>query len=392
MTPGADDRIPEVALRLRGGSAAAAFAHREWSRNAYMSPAFRRGRAEDAAVEGIRACLRGGASAGGGADPAHAIVSGAPGSGKTRTVLEATRADDLAARVVYTDMQEAGLGISQALVRGQGGGEGAVLVVDNCDPSHRDDLWANLRHNTAGIDLVTIHSVDMGLSGKTARIPVGGMGDGQIAEIISGYPPGAGGAEAGRWVESCRRSPRAAHIVGGNLAESPGDVLAPHDVMDVWASRWAADRDEAGSEKCRNRLEVLSWIALFTEIGVDYPHGSDVRRIVRLAGRDNPRLIMPVFREAVFDLRDRGVLRGKPVLRIEPGILQDHMWLQWWEYGGHCYGATGPLGAEDAEDDDGLLPPLRARYLDTISRMRSKRGSMRAVERLFGKGGVLEGA
>ena len=392
MIGGVARRFPSIALGLHGAGHAGTNGHLEWSGHADMGHAFRRGHAENEVMGRIRACLRGGAGAGGAA-PAHAVISGAPGSGKTRIVLEATRTDDLAARVVYAAGPDEGHAAIDELSQRWRDWEGAILVVDECSPSHRARMWNRLAHGQSGIDLVTMNSEAEDTSGPAEHIAVGDMGGEQIAEIIAGRAPGIGGAEAERWAESCTPSPRAAHMVGENLARDPGDVLAPPSTVRVW-ERWLAGKDEAGGGEYRDRRTVMMWLSLFTEFGFDAPHGGDAAQIARMAQRSHAGMTQAAFREAARALRARGVLRGGPVLRIAPRILQDYMWIQWWEYYGPEYGAAGPLAGEEGEEDGGggPLPPLRARYLGMLSRMQSNRGSMRAAERLFGRGGMLEGA
>ena len=386
MIAAAVERLPPPAVDLGGAARSGVMSHREWSGLADMSPTFRRGRAEDRAIGQIRACLRGGGCGGG--PPILAAVSGEPGSGKTRIVLEATRTDGLAARVVYAENPAAAYGVLAALAR-QEGRAGAVLVVDECGPVHQARIWNRLAGSRAGIGLVTIYNEAGIEDGETRQIAVEGAGDEQIAEIISGYAKRrSGDPEIGRWVEYCRPSPRAAHIVGRNLAYNPRDVLAPTNKVRVW-ERWVAGQEEIGSEEYNDRLTVLMWLSMFTRFGFDPPHDGDAAQIALMVRERHPGMSEARFREVVRTLRATRVLQGHSVLYITPRILHDYMWLKWWERYGpgdaprEQGGGGGGVGVGGGGDED-PLPPLYSRYCDMISSMGGKRGTVRAVEKLFG--------
>ena len=386
MIVAAVERFPPLALDLAGAARSGVMSHREWSGLADMSPTFRRGSAEDRAIGQIRACLRSGGSksGGGGGPPILAAVSGEPGSGKTRIVLEATRTDGLAARVVYAENPAAAYGVLAALVR-QEGGAGAVLVVDECGPVHQARIWNRLAGNRAGIGLVTIYNEAGIEDGETRQIAVKGAGDEQIAEIISGYAKRSGGdPEIGKWVEYCRPSPRAAHIVGRNLAYNPRDVLAPTNKVRVW-ERWVAGQEEIGGEEYKDRLTVLMWLSLFTRFGFDPPHDGDAAQIALMVREHHPSMSEARFREVIRTLRATKVLQGHSILYITPRILHDYMWLKWWErYGPGDAPREQGAGGGGAGGDEEPPPPLYSRYCDMISSMGGKKGTVRAVEKLFG--------
>lgn len=406
MLCGAIERFPGISLEMGGSDRAGVLSHREWSGNADMLPAFRRGRAEDKAIRSIRARLL--AGGGNGAAPVYTAVSGGPGSGKTRIVLEATRTDRLAACVVYARDPAAAERIVVSLSRRRGG-EGAVLVVDDCGPMHRAGIWNHLKYNKAGIDLVTIHS-EAPVEGRgwfcvdkpgDGRVDVGDTGDEQIAEIISGHVgAGRSDAEIGMWVEYCRPSPRAAHVVGSNLAGGARSVIAPYDGAPVWDG-WVKGPGEIDGVGYEERVTALLWLSLFTEFGLGAPYDDDVGNIAMLAREQHPGMTGATLRGAAMALRDRGVLRGGAILRIMPRILHDAMWIRWWRRYGPDYGSRDPVGgpergggAGEGEEKRGVdLPPLHVRYRDMVESMRSKRRLVPEVEEVFSRGGPLhEGA
>ena len=395
MIAAAVERFPTLALDLRDAGYRGALSHRVWAALSDMSPAFRRGRPEDRVIGDIQACLL---RSGGGASPApvHVAVSGEPGSGKTRIVLEATREEGLAPRVVYAESPDVATAVIDELDP-QGGGPGAILVIDECGHMQQAHAWNRLKGNEAGIDLVTIYN-EAGIETKdTPQIAVENMADEQIAEIISGYPKGnAGAGEIDKWVKYCRPSPRAAHIVGKNLADNPDDVLRPPDDVCVW-ERWVAGREESGGEEYKDRLTVLRWLALFTKFGFDPPHDGDAERIARMVQERHPDMQPARFREIVRSLRATKVLQGHSILYITPSILHDYMWLQWWEYYRPGDAPRGSPGGGDGGDDGDrsgggragheYLAPLYNRYCDKLSNMQGKKGVAKAVEGVFGPDG-----
>ena len=386
MTASAADQSPAAAPGPSGAGCRGAMSHRAWSALPDMSPAFRRGRPEDRAIGRIQACLLRSSSW---ADPApvHVAVSGAPGSGRTRLVLEATREKSLASRVVYADGPAAAAAALDGLDP-QGGGPGTILVLDECDHRQQAGAWMRLRGNRAGIDLVTIYDEAGIEGGGTRQIAVEDMADEQIAEIISGYAKGGAGAGAiARWVEYCRPSPRAAHMVGSGLASSPGDLpRAPEDVQ-MWER--LIGRGDSGGER-GDRLTVMLWLALFTRFGFDIPHEKDSAQVAGIIGERHPEITARRFRDIVEYLRSIGALRGGPVLHISPRVLHEHLWSRWWD----VYGPDGPPRPpppDGGSGADGALPTLHGRYADMLASLEGKKGAERAGRALLGVGGPLRG-
>ena len=388
---GALERFPGLAVGAggSGGSPAPARAitHAEWSGNADMTPPFKHGRAEDDIVGQIRDHLR---SRGRGGMPVHARVSGQPGSGKTRLVLEATRTGDLAPRVAYAKSPSAA---QSAIVDGGRipGGAGAarpIIVVDECDLESQLDIWNGLRAKKDAGDLVTICN-EAGIDRETTKqIRVAGMADEQIAEILGEYTGGAR-KDIQAWVDYCRPSPRAAHIVGSGLASSPDDLLrAPENVL-MW-ERYIEGRKGISDGERRDRLTVMLWLSLFTRFGFDAPHERDGAQIARIIGAHHPEITTRRFREVVEKLRSIKALQGGPVLYISPRVLHEYLWLRWWD----LYGPDGPprLPPPDGGiDGDAAMPTLCSRYSDMLASMKDKKGAERAAKALLGGGGPLRG-
>ena len=384
------EKFPGIAADIGGAGAgvgdpapALAQSHAEWSANDDMAPPFRHGRAEDV-VEKIRAHLRNRGGSGNGGMPVHARVSGQPGSGKTRLVLEATRAGDLAPRVVYAASPSAAEAVAAAHGRRTGDAM-PIIVVDECDLESQVGIWIRLRAKKDAGDLVTICN-KAGIDRETTKqVMVAGMGDEQIAEILGGYAKGAR-KDFQAWVDYCRPSPRAAHIVGSGLASNPGDILrAPENVL-MW-ERYIGGGKIAGDEH-KDRLTVMLWLSLFTRVGFDAPHERDGMQVAGLIRAHHPEITTRRFTEIVEELRSIKALQGGPVLYISPRVLHEYLWTRWWE----LYGRDGapllpPPGGWD--DGDMALPTLHSRYCDMLASMKGKKGAERAARALLGRGGPL---
>lgn len=391
------ERFPGLAAGAGGGIPAGtpAMSHHEWSRVLDMTQPFRHGKAEDGVVERIRARLRRGGDV-----PVHVRVSGPPGSGKTRLVLEATRADDLAPRVIYTAKPSIAESIisARARITGEAGGGRLIIIVDECDLIHQFNLWRRLSGDKEGAaDLVTIYNEPGADRESTLQVEVPGMGDEQIIEILEDYAEGEIG-NIGAWVDHCRPSPRAAHVVGRNLSAGSGNLYGDPDDAMVW-ERYIAGQGELGGGEYKDRLAVLLWLSQFTRFGFDAPYEHDGARIADLVHRHHAEIPAYRFREVVRTLRSMRVLQGGPILYITPRILHEYLWLKWWERYGQGDMPQLPPG-DDGDKGDGTdargegeaghLQTLHSRYYHMMESMRRNKDTASALGALFGKGGPLE--
>ena len=380
------EKFPSLALGTGEGAGARLYSHAEWSSLGDMSYTFMSGGAEEEFIAGLRERLRKGDASG----PVHVHVSGGPGSGKTRLVLEATRAAGLAPRIVYAEDPPAGESFLCEITRRPGGGRWAagaapILVVDGCDPGSRASFWNILMNNREGVHLVTIDGEPDEFAGGAELLPVGGMDDEQIEGILL-HHVGGKGIEVGEWVGHARPSPRAAHIVGANLSSDPLNMFAAPGNVNVW-KRWIAGggRRYSGAEY-EDRYTVLLWLSLFTEFGFDAPHKADAAAIAGMVRAHHPGMQEWRFREIVGALSDAGVVQGRPILRITPRLLHDYLWLKWWER----YDDEDAPSAADLAAGGGVGIESRSkRYCGMLARMRDRPEARAAVERQLGPGGLF---
>ena len=412
------EEFPPLVLGLNGVHDVRYLSHLQWSNLGDMTPAFMSGAAENETMGKIRSNLCAGTGA------THVRVTGEPGSGKTRLTLEALRADGLSARVVYAPnptVASAAVGALRARASTTAGLDrgddesvdanafssmGPILVVDECDPISQTSIWNEVMTFKNGTRLVSIYN-EKGIerSGVT-DVEVQGTGNEQIADIIRGYVKAPAGAVARlpEWVDYCSPSPRAAHIIGHNLAHNPDDLFRPPGNVLVW-ERWISSGGDAGGSDYKDRYTVLLWLSLFTKFGMDGPHGRDMEEIARLVAARHPEMTWRRFKLAARTLRDMKVLQGHSVVYITPRLLHDYMWIKWWEeYGpddipGLLWpGGDGGGKGESGSDRSGrraMTPapgmPLRKRFSDMLERMRSRKEASRVVEGMFSEGGPFPG-
>lgn len=368
-------RHPNLALLANSTSADGLMPHAAWSRLADMSSAFMAGGGEDEFVRRLRERLLAGGST-------LVRVTGAPGSGKTRLVLEATRDERLRGRVVYAEKPRWVLPLlGRARGRRAAGRQGPIVVVDGCTRVEEARIW-NQAKNGGPVSLVTIHNEAGDGAADAARLPVPPLAGEQLREIIASYE-GAGGC-AGEWVEYCGASPRAAHVVGANLEYSPGYMLRPLSTVDVWHRYIAGQSSQP--EELADRKAVLEWLSLFRAFEHD-DGGARGGELDCIGGLAEGRWGMPrgTFTRTVRELRCMGVLEGGRMLHIAPGLLHVFMWVEWWR-ACTARNAPGPEQLEGAGGTDGLL----RRYLDMFRYVRRFPEASRIVEGLARPGGHLD--
>ena len=311
--------FPPLQLSVKGLSGSPLRLHEEWRAMADMQDDVHLGQQQHVFIDSVRAALRGG-------DRAPIRVSGEPGIGKTRLVLEATDEDDLRPSVVYferpRDLTEHGL---LRYVCRAGRRAEAVLVVDECSFADQAKIWNALEYGAPGVRLITIYAEEDG-SGRAGCVPAPPLEDAELEKIIRGYVGDAPNVR--RWTAWCRPSPRVAHVIGRNLKYNPDDLFRPPNEVDIW-SRYIAGSD-ASEEKIEKRRRILRWLGLFKRFGFESPHDGEAGIIAEMLRREEgiPR---GEFMETIRELRSRKILQGSTTLYVTPKLLHLYLWRDWWE-------------------------------------------------------------
>ncbi len=316
--------FPLLELNLRAFRADNFKIHRDWSKYPDMQVHFEPGRPQSELIEKIQNDLR--------QDdyPVHVRVWGEPGIGKTRLVLEATAEEDLSPLVIYcrSAVQFKSGGLMNEIRFNEN--LFAVVVIDECDPSSRFDIWYELQHCSPRIKLITIYNDYEEKSGGITYYDMPSLEPKQISNImIQEYKIPED--QVDRWAELCGGSPRVAHVIGQNLVNYPEDVLKiPSTVeVDIW-ERYIAAADQ-DSEKTEHRRVVLQHLALFKRFGYERSVDFEAQSIAKKVEIANSDITSYKFEEIIYELRERKILQGDSTLYITPKALHIKLWTQWWE-------------------------------------------------------------
>ena len=135
------ESFPSLCLWVNGRSSAKFQTHDSWSRNANMQGRFVSGESEDELIENLRSDLRHDDNS------IPVLVSGQPGIGKTRLVLEATKAKDLAPQVIYSPADQflQDKFLMDELCNDENDFS-AIVVIDDCNLHSRSEILDKLKH------------------------------------------------------------------------------------------------------------------------------------------------------------------------------------------------------------------------------------------------------
>jgi hypothetical protein len=294
--------FPSLALELLGRDDLPFQSFDSWKAQDDMTPALHLAPAQSRVIAHIGKALQG-------SDYQHVRVIGEPGIGKTRLVLEALAAEDLAPMVIYSphaeDFQRSRL--FNELLR-QDLSYHAIVVIDECAEKERASIWGALK-GRRNIRIVTIdHGPEDSRDEKMLIIDCPQLPEDQIMAIIASYLPKH--TSVWHWAQWCSGSPRVAHAVGENLQRNPEDLLKPPATVPIW-ERFVAGYERLDSQNAREVLTVLRHAALFTRFGFEGPVSGEARFICQLTQRMDPSMTWPRFQEIVERLRKRRILQGK---------------------------------------------------------------------------------
>lgn len=258
----------------------------------------------------------------------HVRVIGEPGIGKTRLVLEALSADDLAPMVLYTlhaeDFQQSRL-FNELISEDETAP--VILVIDECDERQRASIWGAVK-GKKGIRLITIdHGPERSSDQDMLLLQCPRLPDAGIEAIMASYLEKQVGLS--HWVSWCDGSPRVAHAVGENLRSRPKDLLKPPATVPMW-ERFIAGYDRLDSRNAQDALTVMRHIALFSKFGFQNPVSSEAKYIATLVQAADPSITWQRFQEIVERLWQRRILQGRRTLFIVPKALHIYLWVDYW--------------------------------------------------------------
>ena len=320
--------FPSLALGLLGKGNLAFLTVDEWKARADMIQALQLSDGQKGIIGQVRDALRG-------TQHKHIRLIGEPGLGKTRLVLEAVSAEDLAGMVLYVphaeDFQRGQL--FNELIRKDSPGN-AILVIDECSERERASIWNAFRQKT-GIHVVTVdHGPEQSRDAAMLVLDLPRLPDDQIKAILASYLPK--GNDPSHWVAWCEGSPRVAHAVGENLKLSPDDLLKPPATVPIW-ERFITGYEKLDSQTSQQTLTVLRHIAMFTKFGFEDPVAQESKFICHLVQQADHSITWQRFQELVERLRQRRILQGKRTLFIVPKALHIYLWINYWNIHGRDF-------------------------------------------------------
>ncbi len=332
--------FPSLALQANERAKARFQTHQSWSRDAEMKKEFKAGQPQKDFISNMQNELRKNGEA------VHIRVWGDAGIGKTRLVLEATRADDLRSLVVYCDAASKfrDSNLLDEILRDDNQFS-VILVIDECDTASRSSIWNKLKYRGPRIKLVSIYNEYDDTAGNINYFDTPPLDKEEVSSIIQGYAIPKD--QADRWQELCGGSPRVAHVIGWNLKNNPENLLKPPDTANVW-DRYVADGDDPNSLKVEQRRLVLRHIALFKRFGYGRLFVTEAQAIAEIVKQTDPQITWLKFQEIIHKLKARKILQGENTLYITPKLLHIELWTEWWD----TYGSTFNL-----EDFSNNLPP-----------------------------------
>ena len=314
--------FPSLALQVNGNDRGIFQTHMSWSRDTDVEARFVPGGSQTELIANIQNELQRDEY------PVHVRLWGEPGIGKTRLAFEATKTDGLSSLVIYSLASEFRDSVLMTDICREDNHFSAILVLDECDPDNRSYIWNKLRYYSPRIKLITIYNDYEDVPLDIPYYVTPRLEDEQIQVILRGYRVPT--EKTKLWAELCSGSPRVAHVIGGNLAKHPEDLLRPPSTVNIW-ERYVVGNSDPKSQEVRERRQVLRYIALFKKFGFEKSVERDARAIAKKITAAYPQITWPMFQEIVKNLKKRKILQGGSTLYITPKALHIKLWTEWWD-------------------------------------------------------------
>ncbi len=372
------ESFPSLALWVNGNDDSIFQTHRSWSEDGTMRVPFFPGQSQDELIPKIQNKLREKQNA------VHVRVLGEPGIGKTKLVLESTRTEDLSPLVIYcTAFQFLQNRTLLDAILQDNNPFSAILVIDECDPNDRSDIWDKIQHRGPRIKMVSIYNDYDKFPGEGIfKFETERLEDERILTIIQHY--GVPDEQAEPYLQFCDGSPRMAHHTGKILDSHPGD---PTQLLsdDYLYRSFYVDyfrREDPNSIEVQQRELVLQYIALFKRFGFGPLVVNEAQAIAEKVKEADEQITWSKFQKIIDDLKKRKVLQGGSTLYITPKALQIKLWVEWWK----IYG----VGFDLEVFSQGLTPKLIEWFHEMFLYAKEAPPALQIVQDLLGPNGPFQ--
>ena len=370
------DEFPLLVLGLRGLLEAKFKPHWSWSKTDSLQAPFIAGQEQKKLVARIQSELRRKDRA------VYIPVWGDPGVGKTRLVLEATRADDLSPLVVYyRSISEFESSVLMNVIS-LNDNLSAIIVIDECEPHTQIRIWDELKHQGDRIRLIAISNSYDKIPEDVSDCKVSPLENEQIREIIQHHKVPK--FQADRHTDLCSGSPLMANHVGKVLAHSSGNASEILSQDTIYKSFYVdLERENLNNPEVQQKELVLQHIALFKQFGYEGSVVADAKAIAKKVEAAYPQITWLRFRKIVKDLKKDGLLKGEYTLNITPKALHIKLWTEWWD----IY-SDEEFNLEDFIQ--GLTPELVGWFCEMFKYAGGSEAASRIVKELLGSNGPFQ--
>lgn len=357
----------------------------EWSDEPLMDKVFKTDEKRNNIIENIRSIVKSNSP-----DSKVIRVSGFPGNGKTRSVLEALREPELEPSVVYFDKPSLIRDSGRLHTIGSRSNNEVILVVDECDGLSHNQIAAALAGTGNRVKLITIYNELVNEVSPAKYIDLDEsevLDENSIVEIMKSYTPITEDV-AKRWAPFCDGSPRVAHMIAENLRNNTGYLLRRPN-YDYAMERFLANRDDLESEEFKRRKVVLSWLSQFRKFGWSV-NFSNERKFILAKIRSKASYSEDDIDTVVNELKRRKVLQGDKTLYISPRLLHIRAWVWWWDAYKDTFDINDFKSVKHDNEEIVMSSDLYSWYTEMFEYAREVEGASAVVRQLLSIEGPLK--
>jgi len=256
----------------------------------------------------------------------HIRVIGASGIGKTKTVIEALRENELRENCIFFDSAEKF--ITSSFLQSVNPQSSFTLVVDECNKRYAEEIFNSIEYNYKNIKLITIYNT---YSQDTNRVNhmfiVEKLNDETLSNSIVKDFPQIPEHIIKQIINLCEGFARVARIVAENWTITPEEYLKNLD--DNW-KKYISDNEAKDSLKTEEKLKLLEHLSLFERFGYKGTHQPEYDFIIKRF-KEETEISDSNISGYIKELINRNILRGDGTLYISPRIFHNWLKTSWWE-------------------------------------------------------------